>query len=253
MNPMRRLLLTTTTAAFVLAAQSGTAGTYVASSLLNENDPYPAGGGDHVVGSLSNTAVNHAGGWALTLNSSGVNGTLSHIWGDPNGVAGSNLRTEGTFGPLVQTSFESFYGMSDAGNLAYSASGTGGPDGNFDSVWKDDDPLAVEGDPYPNLPNQYWSFASRPGISADGIPFWVGGLRDTPSGTTSNRGLFFGKGAVALLLGGDAVPNLPAVLSTRTPSASTTASPNWATSTSPRPRWRAAPRATTRWSSRARG
>jgi hypothetical protein len=198
----------------LLAGAPGTAGTLVASSLLNEGDPYPAGGANHAVNAINNTAVNHADGFAATVNSTDGTTTLSHIWGHASGGPGANIRTEGTFGGLVQESFESFYGMDNSGSVAYSASGSEGPVGDFDSVWKDDDPLAVEGDPYAHIPGQWWRFGSRPGISADGIPFWVGGLTSTQGGNTENRGLFFGETGLPLLLGGDAVPNLPAVLST---------------------------------------
>ncbi len=187
---------------------------HTASSLLNEGDPLPAAGPGHVVASLNNTAVNHVGGFALSLNSSGSSGTLSHIWGNAAGGAGDIIRTEGTFGTLVQTSYESFYGIDDSGSVAYSASGNGGPAGDFDSVWKDDTPIAVEGEPIPALPGLFWSFASRPGISADGIPYFVGGTRDTPGGTTQNRGLFSGLAPIPLLLGGDLVPNIPNILDT---------------------------------------
>ena len=61
--------------------------------------------------------------------------TVSQAWGHPTGGAGSVLFQEGTFGPLVQTSWESFFGIDDAGQVCYSASGTGGPAGGFDSVW----------------------------------------------------------------------------------------------------------------------
>jgi hypothetical protein len=217
MHPSPRRILSVSIATIFIALSmsvSAPAGSLVASSLLNEDDSYPDGGVDHVVVSINNTAVNHANGYAATVNSEGINGTLSHVWGNASGGAGANIRTEGTFGPLVQTSFESFYGMDDAGSVAYSASGTGGPVDGFDSAWKDDTPLAVEGDPYPHLGGQWWRFASRPGISADGVPFWVGGLTSTQGGNTENRGLFFGTPGVALPLGGDAVPDLPALLST---------------------------------------
>ena len=111
----------------------------IPSSLLNEGDPLPAAGAGQVVTSISNTAVNHVGGFAASINSSDGGDTISHIWGDPNGISGAIMRSEGTFGSVVQTSFESFYGMADNGDLAYSASGTGGPVGGFDSVWKNDD------------------------------------------------------------------------------------------------------------------
>lgn len=179
-----------------------------ASALLREGDLLgPAG---HSVSAVTNTAVNHVGGYALSVNTSDGAITLSHIWGNASGGPGAIIRTEGTFGSLVQTSFESFYGISDAGNVAYSALGSGGPVGDFDSVWLDDTPVAVEGNPHPTLAGQFWRFGSRPGVTSNGTPYFVGGITDTQGGDTQKRGLFFGPtGSTVLLLGGDAVPGLP--------------------------------------------
>jgi uncharacterized repeat protein (TIGR01451 family) len=203
MNGVRILI----TGLFVLVcASSGLA--QVASSLLN--DEAPLGPPGDIVDSLSNPAANHAGGYAVSLSTSG-SATLSHVWGSPDGVAAPViLRTEGTFGPLVQTSFESFYGMSDAGQIGYSASGTGGPDGAFDSVWIDDTVVALEGAPLPPGPLQdlFWSFASRPSITADGQIHFVAGTRDTVGGSTTMRGLFNDTGT-PLLFSGVAIPGLP--------------------------------------------
>ncbi len=201
-------------ALLVVAAWAVPCHSQVASSLINEGDPLPDAPGQSVSG-INNTAVNRVDGYAATLNSSGA-ATLSHIWGNPTGGAGMILRTETTIGSLVQTSFESFYGMDDSGALCYSASGTGGPDGGFDAVFKDDTPIAVEGDPHPTLPGQFWSFASRPGITADGIPYLVGGLRETVGGATSNRGIFIGMNGDPVIIGGDVLPNLPGPLDTGT-------------------------------------
>jgi len=194
-------------ALFMLAiASPGSA--QVASKLLNDEEPLGPPG--DIVLSLGNPAVNHAGGYAVGLSTSG-SATLSHMWGSPDGIAPPLiLRTEGTIGPLVQTSFESFWGMANAGQVGYSASGTGGPDGAFDSVWVDDTPVAVEGDPLPPGPLQdlFWSFASRPSITAGGVHHFVGGTRTTVGGSTSARGLFNDTGT-PLLYSGVAVPGLP--------------------------------------------
>lgn len=186
----------------------------VATALLHERGPLPGAPVGHTVNSLSNTAVNQIGGYAASVNSSDGVTTLSHIWGSATGGAGSVLQTEGTFGPLVQTAFESFYGMSNSGSVAYSATGTGGPVGPFDSVWLDDTPLAVEGDPIVSMPGKFWRFGSRPGITASAQPYWVGGITSVPGGGTENYALFYGAGATVVLLGGQAVPGLPFPLAT---------------------------------------
>jgi hypothetical protein len=181
----------------------------VATALLREDGDLPGAPAGHFVEFLNNTAVNHAGGYAVSVNSTDGVSDLSHIWGNASGGSGSIIRTEGTFGSLVQTSYESFYGMANAGEVAYSAIGTGGPVGGFDSVWRDDTPVAVEGDPVATLPGQFWTFASRPGITGDANPYWAGGIADTPGASTQNRGLFYGMGAAVVFLGGVAVPGLP--------------------------------------------
>lgn len=182
------------------------------SALLREGDTLA---GDTVT-SIGNPAANHAGGYALGINTSDGTTTFSRYWGNPAGGAGALLRTEGTIGDYLQTSFESFWGMSNAGAIAYSPMCTHVPSGTtgLDSVWVDDTIIAMEGEPYPHMADRWWSFGSRPGITDDGIPYFVGGIRTTPDGTTSNRGLFYGPTATPLLLGGDAVPNLPDVLDT---------------------------------------
>lgn len=205
-----------TLAAATLLLTAGNAPAEVATALLREGDAIPAAGVGHFVNSLNNTAVNHVGGYAVNINSSDGSVTLSHIWGNAAGGAGGIMRTEGTFGPLVQTAYESFYGMADDGSVAYSCTGTGGPVGSFDSVWLNDTPIMVEGDPYPHTPGLWWRFGSRPGVSANGIPYFVGGTATTQGGSTSNRGLFRNVTANPVFMGGDVLPNLPVALGTGT-------------------------------------
>lgn len=183
----------------------------VATALLVEDGPIPGAPGQ-TVNFLNNTAVNHVGGFAINLSADdGAGNTISHIWGNASGGPGMVIRSEGTFGNLQQTSFESFYGISDSGQVAYSPlsndlmSGATGLDG----VWLDDTVIAIEGQPAQGMPGQFWSFGSRPGVTAAGTPYWVGGITANQGGSTQNRGLFFGAGAQVLLLGGQMVPNLP--------------------------------------------
>lgn len=204
-------------AAGVIAAGGacGTVHAQVASALLREAAQLPNAPAGYIINSINNPDANHVpgGGYAFQVNTS--NG-LAHFWGNPAGGAGSILRTEGTFGTVVQTAFESFWGLSDAGKISYSATGTGGPVGGFDSVWVDDNAVAMEGSPVPSLPGQFFVFASRPGITADGRPHWVSGFTSVPGGATQNRGLFMDNGATAVLIGGQVVPDLPFPLNTGT-------------------------------------
>ncbi len=202
-NPWGRRALSA--AAIALLAGSA-ANAQVASALIREGDAL----GGSTVSSVSGLSTNYSQGWAAIVNRADG---IATVFGDFAGGNGAIIRTEGTFGPLVQTSYESFFriGNSDVG---YSSSGTGGPAGAFDSVWVNDTPIAVEGDPVASLPGQFWVFASRPGVTANGTPYWVGGYGATQGGSTQNRGLFYGASATPLLLGGQAVPGLSTPLVT---------------------------------------
>ena len=197
---------------FSLAAASSV-GAQSATALLTEGAALPGAPGQTVT-SLNNVAVNQVGGWAATVNATDGVDTISHVWGNAAGGTGDVLRSEGVFGGLTQTSFESFYGISDSGQVAYSPSSNSATTTGLDGVWLDDTVIAIEEDPVPGQPGQFWSFGSRPGVTAGGVPYWVGGLTDTAGGSSQNRGLFLGASATVLYQGGQAVPGLPFVLDT---------------------------------------
>lgn len=189
---------------FVITAPDASA--QVASALLHEGDEVIPG---ESISSLNNTAVNHVGGYACGMNTVGT-ATISRIWGNPDGGAGALLISEDTYGPLEQTSFESFYGMSDEGHLAYGATVNNTDSGatGLDAVWLDDTPVLMEEDAVPSLPGQFSTFNSRPGITGDGVPWWVGGIASTKGGTTENRVLFSDVGADVVIMGGDFIPGI---------------------------------------------
>jgi hypothetical protein len=196
-------------AAAILFSSAVSAGSGVASALVNEGDDL---GGGQIVTSINNPAVNHLAGWGFGVNTTDGITTLSHFFGNPLGGLGAIMRTEGTFGVYTQTGFESFWGMSNAGEIAYSptVNEAGGSTG-LDGVWIDDTPWAVEEQPS-LVGGNFWVFGSRPGITADGQIYWAGGISSTQGGSSQNRGLFLGNTVV--LLGGQAVPNLPNTLVT---------------------------------------
>ena len=207
-------------AMFVLALAAlglaGTARAQVATLLLKEGDPLPGGPPGHLITSISNSAVNHGGGYAFTVNTSDGVTTLSHAWGAPAGGPGALLLTEATYGIYEQTSWESFFGFGDGGQVAYSPSCTNLDTGTtgLDAVYLGTTKVMIEEEVYPHLAGYWWSFGSRPGVTADGVPYWVSGITDTQGGSTDNRGLFYGLGATPLLLGGNFVAGLPDPLST---------------------------------------
>ncbi|MGH7178857.1 MAG: hypothetical protein ACREJC_15890, partial [Tepidisphaeraceae bacterium] len=187
----------------------------IASAFYREGVQLPGAAPGQLVISINNPATNHVTGYAGAVNTSDGVSTLSHVWGHATGGVGTVMRTEGTFGPYTQTAYESFYGISDSGQVAYSPTLTGAPVANADSVWLDSTPVAVGGTAHPTLPGQFWSFGSRPGVTAGGTPYFSGGITTSVGGATSNRGLFFGMtGGTVALLGGQTPPNIPRALTT---------------------------------------
>lgn len=178
-----------------------------ASALVREGDDL---GSQGIVSSISNSAANHVFGWAFTLNTDRGGETLSHVFGNASGGMGSILRSESTIGSFDQTSFESFFGISDAGMIAYSPLSNNIDTGltGIDGVWVDGTPIMNEEEPAGG--GLFWTFGSRPGITADGQPYWVGGTSTTQGGSTQVRGIYFGNAATPVLLGGTMAPGLPA-------------------------------------------
>jgi len=177
----------------------------VASALIEQGQPLPGSVND-LIGTISGPAVNHgAGGYAFNLNTVVSPVTTSRAWGTITGGLGDNIRAEGIFGIYEQNSWESFFGFGGDGQVSYSPSCTNLDTGTsgLDGVWLDDLPIAVEEEVYPHLDGWFWSFGSRPGVTQDGIPYFVGGITDVQGGSTQNRGLFYGLDAAPLLLGGD--------------------------------------------------
>ncbi len=203
-------ILTVTT----LILLAGTGRTQIATSIANEGDPVPGMPG-FTFGSLNNPAVNGITGYAVTANVEDGVDTISLMFGSVDQLdTPAVLFMEQTFPSFAQTSWESFAGMDDLGRVAYSATGDNGlGDTSADSAWVDDFPLAIGGTPS-SVAGQFWSFASRPNITPSGMPWFVGGITSTPTGSTQNRGLFVGFDATPLYLGGDVVPPFTDPLST---------------------------------------
>lgn len=182
----------------------------IATALFQEGAQLPNAPAGLTVSSINNPAVNTVDGFAFAVNvqDDGLT-TFSYIWGHATGGTGAPLISEATYGDLQQTAFESFYGLADDGSAAYSASGNYISSGSsFDSVFVDATKITARGDAVPTVPGQYTSFASRPGIFADGTPYFAGGLTATQGSSTSqNRALFKGAGMDVVYMGGDLLGN----------------------------------------------
>jgi len=178
----------------------------VAVNVLQENEPIPGGDETQIITSIGGPQVNGVGGFVFGLNTTdGVGPSLSHFFGDAFGGSGGLWRTEGTIAGYQQNAFEGYYGLSDAGGIAYSPStdAIGGASG-LDSVWLNDTPIAVEEDAIPDSAN-FVSFGSRPTVSYNGGLWWIGGETDTQGGSTDVRGLYAGSVDNPIVRQGDAV------------------------------------------------
>jgi hypothetical protein len=213
-SPNRQVFL----AAFLamLLTLQGVASAQIASALLRENEPLPGDMLGTMISSINNTAVNGTGGYAFTVNTDLGPTSFSHIWGNATGGPGDIIVSEGTYGDLQQTSFESFLGFSDAGVAGYSAisNDTNGGATSLDGVWTNETVILNELDPISSLPGQFSTFNSRTGMTADGQVYWVGGFSNVQGGGTQNRALFFGPGATVVLMGGDSIAGVPEPVST---------------------------------------
>ncbi len=192
----------------VVAGSASVARAQVATALLREGDALAGAPAGQIVTAISNTAGNRANGFAATINSSDGVTTLSHAWGSANGGAGALLLTELTAtAGYTQTSWETFFGMDDSGNVGYSplandlSSGATG----LDAVWVGATPIATEGQAITTIPGRVFRFNSRPGMTGTGTIYWVGGINDT-GGVNFGQGLFVGAGQTCLLKTGDPSP-----------------------------------------------
>ncbi len=199
----------------------------VASAVIREGDPNVVPGFGPV-GSIDGPEVNGIGGWGLMFTATDPNSVARDmVWGSVDGIVTPSVYfMEGTYAGITQTSWEFAFGLSDTGDVGYSASGTDPNAQSIDSVFINSSLVAVRyTSPPPPLDSLFWSFASAPGLTAGGDFWFIGGLNEAPSSSSTNRGLFDGSGQ-AHWIGGDELPGMPAFIDPgTTPSFDTRFSP----------------------------
>ena len=184
----------------------------VASALVREGDPLPGDLLGTAITGIGNSATNATGGYAFTVT---TDGSFSNVWGSRMGEAPTVLQAEQIIGDLTITSLESFFGISDSGDVFYGTTTTSSSSGEtgLDGVFLNDTVVLNEEDAIAGLPGQFSTFNSRPGIAGNGTPYWVGGISSTQGGTSENRVLFSGVGATPVIAGGDAIAGVSELLS----------------------------------------
>lgn len=207
-----RLTINLLCISLLLLALTPTSFGQTASALLREGEPLPGDELGAMITAVNNSATNSVGGFSFTVT---TDGSFSNVWGNPVAGSGTVLQSEQTIGDLTITSFESFFGMSDNGDVFYGTttddSMTGGS--GLDGVFLNDTLILNEEDAIPALPGQFSTFNSRPGITDDGTPYWVGGISTVQGGVSQNRVLFSGTNATPVIMGGDPVSGISDLLS----------------------------------------
>ena len=206
----RRLMFATVCATALLNIQfvSDALGQEVASALVREGDALPGDVLGDSINSISNTAAARSSGYAFTVTTEDIAGTLfANVWGNVDGGPGEVLASEGILGDLEITGLEGFFGLSDIGRTCYGTTSTNLDTmvTGLDGVFRDNTLLLNGDDSVPSLPGYFSTFNSRPGITADGQPYWVGGITDVFGTGTADRVLFLGTDAVPVLRGGDPI------------------------------------------------
>ena len=189
----------------------------VATALISQGEPLAGDMLGTEIISINNPATNGVGGFAFTVNT-GPDATFNNIWGNPVAGPGTVLQAEQTVGDLTITSFESFFGMSDAGDVFYGTSTTSAASGEtgLDGVFLNDFSILNEEEPIASLPGFFSTFNSRPGITFTGMPYWVGGVSTTQGGGTQQRVLFKELSATPVLMGGDTIVGITEPLQANT-------------------------------------
>jgi hypothetical protein len=203
----RRACVVSSAACVVTLLGCGSLFGQTASALIRESEPLSG----TTVSGIDGPGVNGVNGYAFPT----TNGdAIDRFYGNATGGALTMLRQEGTFGTMVQTAFEGFFGISDSGSLSYGPTITDGAFTGLDAAWIDNTKILNERDPMPTIPGQFSTFNSDPQITYDGTPYWVGGYAPTQGGTTANRALFKGVGATRVIGGGDMIPAAGVAIST---------------------------------------
>jgi hypothetical protein len=203
---------------------------FAPTALLFEGGPIPNDPDGNTVRSLGDPSTNDVGGFGALLSYDGTGGDIVNLmWGAPLGGSPQPFLAEGlTFGSYITTSIQTNPVIDNFGATYYSASVNdfaGGATG-LDSMWKDDSPFGVEDEPIASLPGQFFSFLSGPTVAADASAFYyVGGIANSPGGSSVNRALF-DKDNNPVLIGGGSVGGVAEPIDTGSFTFGTTVSGN---------------------------
>lgn len=193
-----------------LWARSTAAGALVPSAMIREGETIPGDPTGESIFVMNGLAVNHVGGYVAYMNTgTGAGALTAQMWGNLTGGPGALIRSASTFGDYEQNNFESFFGISDAGQIFYSTTCTQISTGltSRDSVWLDDTLIFVKAEPMPGLPGQFSTFNSRPNMTGNGLMYWLGGYAaDTsPTASSVNHALMTGATPSIIIKGSDPI------------------------------------------------
>lgn len=180
MYPSRAVLALVLALILAVALAAPAAAQVPVELIVKDGDTPPAAGGDPVT-TLNAPFTNGLGqvGFTGAVDRGGSSDNFiwfdsGPIWFNSSAVGSTLSGAEGTMG------------VGNAGEFVYSPS----VDGN-DSVWTQNGLLLTEDVPAPGgSPGELNSFNSRPQLLPDGTALWVGGITDSPGGSTQARALY---------------------------------------------------------------
>ncbi len=188
-----------------------TGSAFAQTALLREGDVSPTGNPGDIIEEIGETSVNSNGGFAVNFASSDGADDTSGIWGSFVPGSGALIRAGMTLGGFGQQRFDTNFGLSSASTCYVASIDT--PSGStVESVWLDDTPLGIVGEPIPGT-TEFWGFFTDGRLTDAGVPSFVAGISDTVGGSSLGRGLFVGTSPTALYRTGDMIPGLPFALS----------------------------------------
>ncbi len=225
MNTMKlnRLLFSVFFGLLFVLPGVGVSHAQIASALIREGETLPGDSSGFLISDImQHKAQNGVGGFAYNVKTFDVPGTgsttqtISHLWGNTTGGAGTVLRSVSTFGNFEQFAFGQS-GMSDAGVLANRASSTHTLSGSdlLQGLWLDSTLILNEEDEISTLPGNFSTNNDAVGITRSGTPYWRTSY-STTGGTSDGSAILLGDDLTVLLKSGDSIAGITQVVDSTT-------------------------------------
>ncbi len=211
MNPNRYCDLFILIALFLGTFSCQSIHAQIASALAREGAVLDGDSSGRVVENIFYNSINGVGGYAFRIQ---MSNSVDYYWGNATGGSGATLRAESVIGNYSQN-FLSFFGISDSGQLGYSApynnSATG--ETNLRGPWRDSELLLPEGNSIPGITGKYSIGIGGASITRSGNVYWEGQYSNTRNGAKQGDAIFYGDASTVILKTGDSLGGIAEVVS----------------------------------------